>query len=316
MISAAAGDFNNDGFMDLCVLTESGPVLMINSHGHFSALDAKLPRRRFERAVQWIDYDHDYDLDLILLGESPALMRNEGTAGFADRTADFPFVKGAPSSLEKLRVDPDGKAFDLTVFYSDHAPVLYHDRLGGHYTAESFSGAPPDDSRVEADFDNDGRMDRASIAPDGKLHLELNRSRDSAHWIGVRLEGVKSLKLAQDAEVEIKAGTLYRRAIYAGVPLLFDAGAAASVDVVRITWPNGLIQNEVRQPTQHAYTYQEAQRLSGSCPMIWTWNGSGVQFITDVLGVAPLGASDGDGSYFPVDHDEYVSIPGAKRSRP
>src|SRR6185437_14765818 len=34
------------------------------------------------------------------------------------------------------------------------------------------------------------------------------------------------------------------------------------------------------------------------------------EFITDVLGVAPLGASDGDGSYFPVDHDEFVSIPG------
>ena len=60
---------------------------------------------------------------------------------------------------------------------------------------------------------------------------------------------------------------------------------------------------------------KEAQRLSGSCPMIWTWNGKEFEFITDVLGVAPLGASDGDGSYFPVDHDEYVSIPGARAGR-
>jgi hypothetical protein len=44
--------------------------------------------------------------------------------------------------------------------------------------------------------------------------------------------------------------------------------------------------------------------------MIFTWNGSSFEFITDVLGVAPLGASSGDGTYFPVDHDEYVSIPG------
>ena len=44
--------------------------------------------------------------------------------------------------------------------------------------------------------------------------------------------------------------------------------------------------------------------------MVWTWNGESFEFITDVLGVAPLGASDGDGSYFPVDHDEFVSIPG------
>jgi tetratricopeptide (TPR) repeat protein len=310
VLSVAAGDFNNDGFMDLAVMTESGPVLMANSHGHFGRVDAKLPQRRFERAV-WIDYDHDYDLDLILLGESPALMRNEGAAGFADRTADFPFAKGIPTSAEKMRIDPDGKAFDLAVFYRDHDPVLYRDRLGGRYTAEPFRGAPPDGSRLEADFDNDGKLDRASIAPDGKIHLALNRSRISPHWIRVRLEGVKSLKLAQDAEVEVKAGTLYRRAIYAGVPLLFEVGAALSVDVVRITWPNGLIQNEVKQAVDHAYTYQEAQRLSGSCPMIWTWNGHAMQFITDVLGVAPLGASDGEGTYFPVDHDEYVSIPGA-----
>jgi tetratricopeptide (TPR) repeat protein len=310
VVSVATGDFNNDGLMDLAVLTEAGPVLMANSHGHFSRVDARLPQRRFERAV-WIDYDHDYDLDLMLLGESPALMRNEGTAGFADRTADFPFAKGIPTAAEKMRIDPDSKAFDLGVFYRDRDPVLYRDRMGGRYTAEPFRGTAPEESRLEADFDNDGKLDRASIAPDGKIHLALNRSRVAPHWIRVRLEGVKSLKLAQDAEVEIKAGTLYRRAIYAGVPLLFEVGAAPSVDVVRITWPNGLIQNEVKQATDHAYTYQEAQRLSGSCPMIWTWNGHAIQFITDVLGVAPLGASDGEGTYFPVDHDEYVSIPGA-----
>src|SRR6185503_7021808 len=39
-------------------------------------------------------------------------------------------------------------------------------------------------------------------------------------------------------------------------------------------------------------------------------DGSGFRFLTDVLGVAPLGASAGDGEYFPVDHDEYVQVPG------
>ena len=43
----------------------------------------------------------------------------------------------------------------------------------------------------------------------------------------MQLQGVKSLKLAQDAEVEIKAGTLYRKRLYKGVPLVFDTGAAA-----------------------------------------------------------------------------------------
>ena len=176
---------------------------------------------------------------------------------------------------------------------------------------EAFHGQPDTHRmQVDADFDATGRLDRARIDADGSIHFLRNQSEQS-HWIRVQLNGVRSLKLAQDALVEMKAGTLYRRQFYTGVPLTFDAGDHTSVDVIRITWPNGLIQNEIQQATNQTHVYPEAQRLSGSCPMIWTWNGREFQFITDVLGVAPLGARDGDGSYFPVDHDEYVQIPGA-----
>jgi hypothetical protein len=310
ILDVAPGDFDNDGLMDLCVLTTTGPVLYRNTGGHFVRIATKLPARRFDRAV-WLDYDHDYDLDLILLGDQPALVRNQGAAGWADRTSDFPFVKGAVTGAQKLRVLPDSKAFDLAVFYRDRAPMLYRDQLGGRYTVEPFQGSPPVRTVLDADFDGDGRLDRARIDPGGSVHLLRNVSNSNRHWIRVRLSGVRSLKLAQDALVEIKAGSLYRREFYNGVPLLFDTGDRPAIDVVRITWPNGLIQNEVGQPANQTHTYVEAQRLSGSCPMVWTWNGREVEFITDVLGVAPLGASDGDGSYFPVNHVEYVRIPGA-----
>jgi tetratricopeptide (TPR) repeat protein len=310
VISVALGDYDNDGLMDLCVLTQDGPLLLHNAKGRFERQAANLPQRRFSRAV-WMDYDHDYDLDLLLFGDAPALLRNEGTAGFADRTADFPFVAGAATAVRKLRVVPDSKAFDLAVFYSGREPVLYRDLLGGHYSANPYQGAPPPENFVTADFQDTGHPDFARAVGDGRIHLQVYRSKSTRRWIRVQLEGVKSLKLAQDAEVEIKAGSLYEKQTYAGVPLVFDAGTSRTVDTVRITWPNGLIQNEVNQPTNQQHIYKEAQRLSGSCPMIWTWNGRGIQFITDVLGVAPLGASDGEGTYFPVDHDEYVSIPGA-----
>jgi hypothetical protein len=127
--------------------------------------------------------------------------------------------------------------------------------------------------------------------------------------VRVALTGIKNLKLAPAAEVEVKAGAGYQKRLYRGVPLLFGLGSYQSVDTVRITWPNGLIQNEPKQPVDKPLAYQEAQRLSGSCPMIFTWNGRRFQFVTDVLGVAPLGASSGDGTFFPLDHDEYVQIP-------
>jgi tetratricopeptide (TPR) repeat protein len=311
VIDVAPGDFDDDGRMDLCVLTANGPALYRNTGGKFIRDVAGLPARRFDRAV-WIDYDHDYDLDLTLLGPEPALLRNQGAAGWADRTGDFPFVKGTVISARKLRINPDSKAFDLAVFYRNRAPVLYRDQLGGRYTVEAFRGQPDTNRKqVDADFDGTGRLDRARIDADGSIHFLRNQSDQSHRWIRVQLKGVRSLKLAQDALVEMKAGTLYRRQFYNGVPLTFDAEDHTSVDVIRITWPNGLIQNEVQQATNQTHVYPEAQRLSGSCPMIWTWNGREFQFITDVLGVAPLGARDGDGSYFPVDHQEWVQIPGA-----
>lgn len=315
VLFVAPGDFDNDGLMDLCVLTAAGPELYRNTGGKFAKFAAALPQGRFERAV-WLDYDHDYDLDLVLLGDKPALLRNQGTAGFADRTADFPFAAGAhPIDAVKMRIVPDSKAFDLGVVYSGRDPVIYRDQLGGHYLAagadaRAWDGKARDPRRLEADIDGDGKPDRVQVNGDGSVHYLHNNSPAAAKWIRVQLAGIRSLKSGQDAEIEIKAGTLYRKQMYEGVPVTFDLGSYPEADVVRITWMNGLIQNETKQAAGKAYRYEEAQRLSGSCPMIWTWDGHGFRFITDVLGVAPLGASDGEGSYFPVDHDEYVSIGG------
>src|SRR6185295_17835931 len=177
----------------------------------------------------------------------------------------------------------------------------------------SLIGAPADCSAsvlADADFDGDGRVDLAAVGKDGSLKLFRNATQTANKWLAVRLEGVKNLKLAPFAEVEVKAGMVYRKRSYRGTPLVFGLGGRTEADTVRITWPNGMIQNETQQPAGKLAAYKEAPRLSGSCPMIFTWNGERFEFITDVLGVAPLGASAGDGEYFPVDHDEHIRIPG------
>jgi hypothetical protein len=320
VISAVEGDFDNDGLMDLCVLTDKGPALYRNTKGRFTKQEADLPARRFDAAV-WLDYDHDYDLDLILLGTESALIRNQGTAGFADHTADFHFVKGHAIAGTQFRLIPDTKGFDLVVAYQDRRGVLYRDLLGGKYTAENYD-VPRATQLNVVDANHDGKLEvtardatSTDLNADGRLDLvtatgvQINKSTAKSNYLAVQLDGVKNLKLAQGSEVEVKVGTLYQKKIYDGVPLTFDLRAQTQADTVRITWPNGLIQNELRQAANKTYIYKEAQRLSGSCPMIWTWNGREFQFITDVLGIAPLGAKSGDGTYFPVDHDEYIQIP-------
>jgi tetratricopeptide (TPR) repeat protein len=391
----SVGDTDNDGFPDLCVLTDQDTVLYANKGGRFQRVAAALPSGPFNAAV-WLDYDHDYDQDLVLLGDRSVLLRNNGRAGFSDQSSSFPFAAAPAQSAEVLDLVPDTIGRDLFVTYANRPAVLYKDLLAGRFEARPVdqataglrvlgaadlnndsatdlvlgdasvvtvlwnrqarfeplaletaggsaaafvdfdnraladvvtgdrvfrnvgagrfvpeNGSPlgPSIALAAADFDADGRTDVALVRPDGTLHLMRNDAATAHAWIGVRLSGVRNLRLAAQAQVEVKAGRHYQKRTYDGVPLVFGLRDAAEIDTVRITWPNGLVQNEVRQRVRQMAQYKEAQRLSGSCPMIFTWNGSGFQFITDVLGVAPLGASSGDGTYFPVDHDEYVQIP-------
>jgi len=394
VVSVAPGDYNNDGLPDLAVITTSDVQLYVNHNGKFDLSTVKLPSGSFRKAV-WLDYDHDYDLDLVLLGEKSVLMRNDGAAGFTDQTSRFPFVAGRAIDATTFDLIPDNNETDLAVIYDDGSTVVYHDKLLGQYEAQLFSSrligassvqafdinndgwtdlvvmtskgvrllknergklmtldgpqetgamvladlanrsladiviggsvyrnvgaglfdkshaeqVPKATAVAQADFDGDGRTDLAMVTVDGSVELLRNVTETPNSFMSVRLEGVKNLKLATGAVVELKAGAWYQKRIYQGVPLLLGVRSYEQVDTLRITWPNGLVQNEIKEPVGKNISYKEKPRLSGSCPMIFAWNGTKFEFITDVLGVAPLGASSGDGQYFPVNHREYVEIP-------
>ena len=171
--------------------------------------------------------------------------------------------------------------------------VFRNDRKGGFTKRES--SLPIDcPSWTAVDLDNDGRTDLAC----GPKHL-LNRTVSGNNWIGVNLTGVKNIKSGAGAEVEIKAGSRYQKKLYDGSPITFGLGPEKMAETVRITWPNGLIQNEIKQAAGKMYKYEEAQRLSGSCPIIWSWNGREFEYITDVLGVAPSAPVQGMASTSP-----------------
>ena len=393
----AAGDFENSGLAGLCVLTEKGPLLYRNVKGKFAKVAAQLPAGRFERAV-WLDFDHDYDLDLFLLGEKSVLLRNEGEHGFQDYSAHFPFAAGRVVDALAFRLVPDSKGMDLLLSYADRGAVLYRDQMRAVFEAVPVDAVPAgarmlqavdidNDSWIDvafsgpqgvqfamnregkpaaeatpapavpalafadledrgladmvagdsvflnqglgkvgagknpgglpdavawarADFENDGRIDLAAVASDGSIHLLSNQTATKNQWIRVALAGVKNLKLGPGTEVEVKSGTHYQKQMYEGVPLLFGLGPEKAVDTIRISWANGMIQNEMDRPLAQTAELKEAPRLSGSCPMVFAWDGGKFEFVADVLGVAPLGASSGDGGYFPVSSHEYLTIPG------
>ena len=352
---APAGD-------DLCILTAAGATLYRKGNGKYTKLPATFSPATYTKAV-WIDYDHDYDLDLMLFGEKPALLRNNGDGTFTDATAQFPFVPGKPLDAVHFALRPETAAQDLIVTYENHEAILYQDKLNGQFEAIPIPNIPGGTRPLAAaDLNHDSFIDLlagsvylenheghletvaapagvnlptslaagewlrtvlpaarqtvaleqnlATLSDEGTLHF-LKRIAPAQNYLVIGLQGVKNVKSARTATVEVKAGALYQKQIYLDGPLYFPLGQYAEADTVRITWPNGLIQNEPRKKANQRLQILEAERLSGSCPMIFTWNGTGFTFITDVLGVAPLGASSADGTYFPVDHDEYIEIPAA-----
>jgi Flp pilus assembly protein TadD len=283
--------------IDLAVTYADRPAVLYRDRlgGMFEAVD--LPALPSGPLLAW-DVDQDGWSDLL---SSSVLLRNRRSLqGVMEKVEAA--VAGAPLAFADL----EGRGMsDLVATDGVHR----NQGQGKLAAAKALAGFPAV-AAVVADFDADGREDLAVAGRDGVLRRLVNQTQTGHRWLRIGLEGVKNLKLAPGAEVEVKAGTSYQKKIYHGVPLTFGLGPRADVDAVRITWPNGLIQNEMKQAAGRALAFKEAPRLSGSCPMIFTWNGERFQFITDVLGVAPLGASAGDGEYFPTDHDEYVQIPG------
>jgi len=164
----SAGDFNNDGFPDLC----AGARLILNQKGRFTTQEKPLHAGEFRHCI-WVDYDHDYDLDLLLLGDGQVLLRNNGDGSWTDVSSNFPFVAGKPSGAVVLELREDN-GFDLVIAYQDRTAVVYRDRKMGRYEASPLPFALSG-SLEAGDFNQDGFLDLAAINSNNITFVQNHR---------------------------------------------------------------------------------------------------------------------------------------------
>ena len=289
---------------DLVVSYHDRPAVLYRDKlaGRFEAREfAALPAGTTVLAA--LDADNSGTLDLLF--EAPG--GKGGVLFNASAPNQDSKLEWIPASLPSPLIAADWENRGVQDFLAAGSAVRYAG-VRQYQPGQAVAGLPPSTFYAAADFNGDGKVDLAAVAPDGAVHLLSNATVSPNQSVRVTLAGIKNPKLAAGSEVEVRIAGRYQKKIYAGQPLLFGVGDARMMDAVRITWPNGLIQSEANQAVK-AQSYPEAQRLSGSCPQVWTWNGHEFVYVTDVLGVAPLGAMSGDGSYFPVDHLEHIQIP-------
>jgi tetratricopeptide (TPR) repeat protein len=281
-----AGDYNNDGLLDLCVIGARGAessLWLNNGNGTFrrdprSAVALQRLRGITASDATFIDYDNDGWLDLIVAGASGSatspgllLLHNEGNGTFADRSNVLPSTVQSGAEVSAVDVDGDG---DLDVLVAD-----------------------PGGSGVRL-LRNDG----------GNANLSMQ-----VQLVGLRTGSGKNNDFGIGSKVEVRAAELYQTRVVTSRITHFGLGPHLKADVVRIEWTNGVPQTVYIPGTDQDVT--ESEILKGSCAFLYTWDGKGFRFVTDVmwrsaLGM-PLGLLGSSTAYAPAGaSQEYLRIPG------
>ncbi len=239
-----AGDFDRNGTEDIFVthLMDETNTLYTNLgkaifEDRTRETGLGMPGHRLTGfGTLFFDYDNDGWPDLLVANGAvqllPELMRKSD-----------PFPLGQPNQL--FHNDGRGKFVEVSDQAGDAFQLL-----------EVSRGA------AFGDIDNDGDTDVLVTNNNGPARLFLNQVGNRNHWLGLRLIG-KEGRDALGAQVEIvisRNNILWRRARTDGSYLsandprvLAGLGAAASVEAVRVHWPDGTIA-EWKDPPIDRYT--------------------------------------------------------------
>jgi len=134
-----------------------------------------------------------------------------------------------------------------------------------------FAAQAPSRHRGSAmgDLDGDGRLDIVVSALSAPAEIWMNQSPGSNHWLELRLEGTKSNRDAIGARIKIvtKSGPQYNHlatsvgyASSSAGPVHFGLGRNASVDLVEIHWPSGVVQELKNVPGDQLLKVKEPAR--------------------------------------------------------
>lgn len=154
---------------------------------------------------------------------------------------------------------------------------------------------PPLDLRAGAvaDLNGDGWLDLAGPSPDGEPLRGWGRGSKAYHWQVIRPRAARFFgdgrinSFGLGGEVEVRAGLLVQKQVIAGPIVHFGIGDHPTSDVARIVWPNGTVQAEFDVKADQAVVAE--QRLKGSCPFVFAFDGTRMRFVTDFLWRSPLG---------------------------
>jgi enediyne biosynthesis protein E4 len=291
----AWGDYDGDGDQDLVATDMAGwPGSGQSSYpNHFYRNDgggvftritnnAIALDRTSSLIPAWADYDNDGKLDLFITsyGDTSRLFHNEGNGQFT-RILMGPGLATAQPAWGDF--DNDG---DLDLYISRGqdtatANLFYLNNGNGTFSAIT-SGSPATDlgrsvSCIWGDYDNDGFLDLFVANIRGDSDCLYHNNGNGNHWLMVKLVGTASNRSAIGAKVRAYAMVQGRpqwqlRDIQGGNRAQndqrahFGLGDATNVDLVRIEWPSGNVQELQNVAPNRIITVTEATLITPAMP--------------------------------------------------
>lgn len=334
-LDALLGDFDDDGDVDFFIANQNGNKLYSNTRlGTFedATVSSGLYSETGSRSASQGDYNNDGFLDLFTSDHEGRykLYQNRGKEGFVE-DAGFKELKG----IEALRpydhtfFDFDNDGFlDLILAgdplrETDRSLILLRNSQQHSFNEVSWilpESLKPVRSLAVADYNEDSDLDVFVGFEDGTIGLLRNDGGNMNYQLKIQLVGLregsgKNNFYGIGSKVEVRVGPIYQMRTITSQSEYFGLGGFERADILRIRWTNGVPQN-IFSPLSDRDLIEQ-QKLKGSCPFLYTWNGEQFAFVKDMMWRSALGMpmgimTSGDSrSYaYPDASREYLRIPG------
>jgi tetratricopeptide (TPR) repeat protein len=286
-IGVVSFDFDKDGWMDLAFTHAGAPGISLWRNKEGKALErVTLPDFGWKSGagIAALDFDNDGWIDLVAVGEGAnggqiRLLRNLGAGMFSDATHD--------ARLDAVKLSK---------------PIAI----------------------AAADVSGTGGVDLVVTQAEGAPLLLKNHGAEKNGWMEIDLKALNDNKSAIGTKVEVFAGAQYQKwevlgaSGYLGqnaLPIHVGLGSEKGADVVRLLWPTGVPQDEIKLDGRKTQTVAELDRRGSSCPVLFSWNGKKYEFIADMIGPGVVGHWVAAGERDVPDPTEYLKVP-AKSLQP